>query len=77
MNSARAAEIAESPVMANVIFGDRPVYIQHVDEANGIARVYALNEPDREMEVPVGQLEEQAREIGFEEAVNACRIAEE
>ncbi|MBA4538556.1 H-type small acid-soluble spore protein [Bacillus aquiflavi] len=39
MNEQRAKEIAASPIMANVIHEGVPIYIQHVDDANGIARI--------------------------------------
>ncbi|QMV39933.1 small acid-soluble spore protein H [Cohnella cholangitidis] len=58
MNKQRAAEIASSPVMANVTFGDNPVYIQHVDEENDTARIYPLAHPEQEQEVPIDMLME-------------------
>jgi len=73
MNTQRAAEIAGSPVMAHVTYGEHSVYIQHVDETSGMARIYALDQPERELEVPVGQLEERSgQEIAFDGAVPAC-----
>lgn len=59
MNVQRAKEIAASPVMANVTFNETPIYIQHVDEANETARIYPLDQPDRETQVSVAQLVEQ------------------
>ncbi|WP_088104706.1 small acid-soluble spore protein H [Halalkalibacter urbisdiaboli] len=56
MNTIRAQEIAASPVMANVTFNDVPIYIQHVDETNEIARIFPLDEPQKEQTVPVAQL---------------------
>lgn len=56
MNTQRASEIAESPVMCHVTFNGTPVYIQHVDENNETARIYPLGEPQNEQEVPVNQL---------------------
>ncbi|MCM3491242.1 small acid-soluble spore protein H [Alkalihalophilus marmarensis] len=59
MNSLRAQEIASSPVMANVMYNEQAVYIQHVDEAAEMARIYPLNEPNNEQDVPLSQLVEQ------------------
>ncbi|WP_134703568.1 small acid-soluble spore protein H [Ammoniphilus sp. YIM 78166] len=56
MNIQRANEIAESPVMRHVTFNGTPVYIQHVDENNETARIFPLDEPQNEQEVPVAQL---------------------
>jgi small acid-soluble spore protein H (minor) len=59
MNEQRAQEIASSPVMANVTYNGVPVYIQHVDENNGTARIYSLDEPESEHEVSLSNLKEQ------------------
>ena len=56
MNTQRAQEIAASPVMANVTFNEVPVYIQHVEESNETARIYPLDEPQKEQNVPVANL---------------------
>ncbi|OMP68763.1 small acid-soluble spore protein H [Domibacillus epiphyticus] len=58
MNKQRAQEIAASPVMANVTFNEVPVYIQHVEESNETARVYPLNDPQNEQNVPLSALRE-------------------
>ncbi|CAG7652222.1 small acid-soluble spore protein H [Paenibacillus allorhizosphaerae] len=58
MNKQRAAEIAVSPVMANVTLDGIPVYIQHVDETSETARVYPLDEPQNEQDVPLSSLTE-------------------
>jgi small acid-soluble spore protein H (minor) len=58
MNKQRAVEIANSPVMENVTYGGVPIYIQHVDEQNEMARIYPLDRPDQEQEVPLHSLEE-------------------
>ncbi|WP_240375897.1 H-type small acid-soluble spore protein [Bacillus piscicola] len=59
MNTMRAQEISESPVMANVTYDGTPVYIQKVDSDNNTARIYALDDPDNEVSVPLDQLVEQ------------------
>lgn len=56
MNASRAQEIASSPVMANVLCDGVPVYIQHVDEQNETARIFSLNQPEDEREVPLYSL---------------------
>ncbi|BFT72075.1 H-type small acid-soluble spore protein [Paenibacillus sp. P36] len=58
MNKLRASQIAASPVMANVSCNGVPIYIQNVDEANETARIYALDQPDQEQEVPLHSLTE-------------------
>ncbi|MDO3679524.1 small acid-soluble spore protein H [Paenibacillus ehimensis] len=58
MNKQRAQEIAASPVMANVTYEGVPIYIQHVDEERETARVYPLDQPEQEQEVPLNSLTE-------------------
>lgn len=58
MNIQRAAEIAKSPVMANVSYQGVPIYIQNVDEDNELARIFPLDQPENEQEVPLNSLEE-------------------
>ncbi|PYZ96471.1 small acid-soluble spore protein H [Alteribacter lacisalsi] len=58
MQAGRASEISQSPVMANVTYFETPVYIQHVDEQNGTARIFPLDNPEQEQEVPLSQLTE-------------------
>ncbi|MDM5213161.1 small acid-soluble spore protein H [Peribacillus sp. RS7] len=58
MNKQRAKEIAASPVMANVTHNEVPIYIQNVDENNETARIYPLDEPENEQEVPLSNLKE-------------------
>lgn len=56
MNTQRAQEIAASPVMANVTYEGVPIYIQRVDENNETARIYPLDQPENEQEVPLNSL---------------------
>jgi len=58
MNTQRAKEIVNSPVMTQVTFNEVPVYIQHVDEETEMARIFPLNEPEHEQSVPVRSLVE-------------------
>lgn len=59
MNVQRAQEIASSPVMVNVLCDGIPIYIQHVDEQSETVRIYALNKPEEEREVPLYSLTEE------------------
>lgn len=56
MHAQRAQEIAASPVMANVTCNGVPIYIQHVDDKNETARIYPLDQPDKEEEVALSSL---------------------
>lgn len=56
MNTQRAKEIAESPVMANVTYNGSPIYIQNVDDSNELARIYLLDDPQNEKEVAIKDL---------------------
>ena len=58
MNRQRAKEIAASPDLTSVTYNETAVYIQHVDEESEMARIFPLNEPQNEQEVPLSQLEE-------------------
>ncbi|MCL6517072.1 small acid-soluble spore protein H [Alicyclobacillus sp.] len=58
MDARRAQEIAASPVMANVTYNGTRVYIQSVDAARDTARIFPLDQPEREQDVPVHMLEE-------------------
>ncbi|TCP29165.1 small acid-soluble spore protein H (minor) [Scopulibacillus darangshiensis] len=61
MNKQRAQEIASSPVMANVSYKGDAIYIQHVDDKNETARIYALDQPENEQEVSLNDLKEDYR----------------
>ncbi|MCM3293447.1 small acid-soluble spore protein H [Paenibacillus sp. MER 180] len=56
MNAQRAQEIAGSPMLANVTYNGRQVYIQHVDSDNESARIYPLDDPEQEQDVPLANL---------------------
>jgi small acid-soluble spore protein H (minor) len=58
MQSQRAKEIAGSPIMANVTYNGTQIYIQHVDEDNETARIYPLEQPQNEQNVPLSSLTE-------------------
>lgn len=42
--------------MTDVTYLGEPVYIQHVNEESGIARIYPLSNPEEERDVPVNML---------------------
>ena len=56
MNKQRAQEIATSPILANVTYNEVPIYIQNVNENNETARIYPLDEPENEQNVPLTNL---------------------
>ncbi|GAA3326707.1 small acid-soluble spore protein H [Ectobacillus funiculus] len=51
-------EIAASPVMANVTFDGHQIYIEKVDEQNGTATIYPLDQPEEKQNVMVDHLVE-------------------
>jgi len=57
MDVNRAKQIVESPKTIEVRYRGKPVWIQHVND-DGTARVYEQQEPEREMTVSVGELQE-------------------
>lgn len=59
MNVTRAKEISQSGEMKNVQFEGEGIYIQSVNEDQGTARIYPLNNPQAEKDVPVDRLLEQ------------------
>ncbi|MDL4841029.1 H-type small acid-soluble spore protein [Aquibacillus rhizosphaerae] len=58
MNSQRAKEIIDSATMVNVIHEGTPIYIQNVNEAEETARVFPVDQPENEKEVPLNSLTE-------------------
>jgi small acid-soluble spore protein H (minor) len=58
MNVQRAQEIAASGDMKKVTYNGTQIFIQHVDEDKETARIYALDEPQNEQEVPLSSLKE-------------------
>jgi small acid-soluble spore protein H (minor) len=72
MYKQRAMEIAASPEMANVTYGDKPIYIQHVDEDKEVARIYDLEHPEHELEVPLAMLFEHGDQETRMDAPNVC-----
>ncbi|WP_108669157.1 small acid-soluble spore protein H [Peribacillus acanthi] len=62
MNKQRAQQIAASPVMSHVTYNEIPVYIQNIDEKNETARIYPLDQPNNEQDVPLSNLVEHLME---------------
>ncbi|RAP73693.1 H-type small acid-soluble spore protein [Paenibacillus montanisoli] len=58
MNAQRAQEIAESSTMVEVTCNGVPIYIQHVDADDNTARIYPLDQPDKEETVSLNSLTE-------------------
>ncbi|GBG06384.1 H-type small acid-soluble spore protein [Paenibacillus agaridevorans] len=77
MNIQRAQEIADSPIMEHVEYNGVRIYIQHVDEQNETARIYPLDQPNQEMEVPVRTLSEPDSQVAMEIEEIACRVQSE
>jgi small acid-soluble spore protein H (minor) len=59
MDAQRAQEIADSVDMANVIYNGKSIYIEHVDQQNGIATIHNLDEPNSKQSVSITELTEQ------------------
>ncbi|KKI93849.1 spore protein H [Bacillus sp. SA1-12] len=59
MNINRAKEISEMGEMMNVLYQGEGIYIQSVDEEQGTARIYPLNNPQAEKDVSVDHLIEE------------------
>jgi small acid-soluble spore protein H (minor) len=74
MNTQRAQEIAASTTMENVTYKGVPIYIQHVDEENGTARIYPLDQPDHEQEVPLHSLIESSS-LAMEVSQMSCELS--
>ncbi|OPH54638.1 small, acid-soluble spore protein, H family [Paenibacillus ferrarius] len=72
MNNQRAQEIATSSTMAHVTFNGVPIYIQHVDTNTETARIYPLDQPHDEKEVPLHNLVEVSELYGTENAHMVC-----
>lgn len=59
INKQRAQEIVDSPNMANVTYQGLKIYIQHVDETTEMARIYPIDDPEKELTVPLHNLIEE------------------
>ena len=59
MDAQRAQKIADSVDMANVIYNGKSIYIEHVDQQNGVATIHNLDEPNNKQSVSISELAEQ------------------
>ena len=59
MDAQRAQEISSSPNMANVTYNGESIYIEHVDQQNGVATIHSLDKPNNKQSVSVESLNEQ------------------
>lgn len=58
MDKRRAKEIASSPIMANVIYNETPIYIESINDNEETACIHPLNQPQNKQEVSLTTLEE-------------------
>lgn len=58
MNKQQAEQIAESGQMKRVTHNGKAVYIQRINEQNETARVFHLEEPQKEFDVELSELQE-------------------
>ena len=59
MDANRAQDIANSTTMANVLYNGAKIYVEHVDQQNGVATIHDLNNPNYKQSVSVSSLIEQ------------------
>jgi len=59
MDVRRAKEIAESAEMVDVSYYGVPVYIQRVNTGAETARIFPVDDPEKEQTVPVSTLSEE------------------
>ena len=62
MNDKRAREIAASPVMANVTYNGKQVYIENVNQQS--ANIHPLQDPSQRQTVSLSDLEERPGQPG-------------
>ncbi|MRG85584.1 small acid-soluble spore protein H [Salinibacillus xinjiangensis] len=58
MDPKRAQEIASSTSMVNVMYNGQDVYIEHVDQGNGLATIHPIDNPNQKQSVSVQSLDE-------------------
>ncbi|RLQ95353.1 H-type small acid-soluble spore protein [Falsibacillus albus] len=59
MDAKRAQEISTSRTIANVICNGNQVYIEHVDQDNGMATIHPLNDANSKQSVSIDSLKEE------------------
>ncbi|GAE33665.1 small acid-soluble spore protein H [Halalkalibacter akibai] len=58
MDTQRAHEISSSPAMVDVLYNGERIYIEHVDQGNGMATIHPLDDPGDKYSVTVDSLTE-------------------
>ncbi|MED1204528.1 small acid-soluble spore protein H [Heyndrickxia acidicola] len=58
MDAKRAQEISNTSSMTKVTYNGTDVYIEHVDQQNGLATIHPLDNPNQKQSVNVSSLEE-------------------
>ncbi|MUT64693.1 small acid-soluble spore protein H [Paenibacillus sp. NEAU-GSW1] len=76
MDVQRAKEIAISPIMENVEYNGARIYIQHVNEENETARIYPIDQPEQEQDVPLRSLIEPSSRTAMEVSQMDCKLPE-
>lgn len=56
MDKKRAKEIASSPIMANVSYNGKPIYIESVNGNKKTANIHSLDQPSNKYEVSLTSL---------------------
>lgn len=59
MDAQRAQQISNSQEMVSVTHNGQNVYIEHVDQQNGMATIHPLDNPNNKQSVSVESLVEQ------------------
>ncbi|UCZ52156.1 small acid-soluble spore protein H [Bacillus shivajii] len=59
MDAQRAQQISSSQSMANVTYNGQAVYIEHVDQQQGVATIHPLDNPEQKQSVSIDSLMEQ------------------
>lgn len=59
MDAQRAQQISDSQEMVSVSYNGQNVYIEHVDQQNGMATIHPLDNPNNKQSVSVESLVEQ------------------
>ncbi|MCJ7841029.1 H-type small acid-soluble spore protein [Lederbergia sp. NSJ-179] len=58
MNRQRAEQIVQTGELKHVTYQGERIYIQQIDKNSDTARVYPLDDPQKEFDVPISQLVE-------------------
>lgn len=58
MDAQRAQEIADSAAMTKVLCNGESIYIEHVDQDEGLATIHPIDNPEQKQSVAVTELQE-------------------